>query len=413
MEDFKRFVKNNSRYIILAVIIIVLVIVLVKCIGGKDEDKDAKGDKNTENVQPSADPSATPAVTPEENALLQDAVPEVNDLMNRYYAALAAGDMESVKGMVDTLTDDDAGLPARSEWIDSYNNISCYTKKGMTDNSYVVYTYFEIKFVGDKTASMAPGLSSFYVAQNDQGAYYILQSSNADIDNYMANITKGDDVQALVASVNQKWEEIKAADPTVAEVASVMINAGESAEGGGEAAGDAGAEQPEEQQPEEEAPAEEPPAEQQPAAGVQDVDETVYATDSVNIRSDANESAERVGQVYQGETLHRTGILDSGWSRVDYNGQTAYVKSEYVTTDANSANGGGEDNSQTTSSTPAGGTATAKESVSFREGMSETSAKLGVIYQGEKVKKIMDYAEGWSKVEYNGKTGYVKTQYLN
>ena len=40
MEDFKRFVKNNSRYIILAVIIIVLVIVLVKCIGGKDEDKD-------------------------------------------------------------------------------------------------------------------------------------------------------------------------------------------------------------------------------------------------------------------------------------------------------------------------------------------------------------------------------------
>ena len=45
--------------------------------------------------------------------------------------------------------------------------------------------------------------------------------------------------------------------------------------------------------------------------------------------------------------------------------------------------------------------------------MSETSAKLGVIYQGEKVKKIMDYAEGWSKVEYNGKTGYVKTEYLN
>lgn len=413
MEDFKRFVKNNSRYIILAVIIIVLVIVLVKCIGGKDEDKDAKGEKNTEDVQSSADPSATPAVTPEENALLQDAVPEVNDLMNRYYAALAAGDMESVKGMVDTLTDDDAGLPARSEWIDSYNNISCYTKKGMTDNSYVVYTYFEIKFVGDKTASMAPGLSSFYVAQNDQGAYYILQSSNADIENYMANITKGDDVQALVASVNQKWEEIKAADPTVAEVASVMINAGESAEGGGEAAGDAGAQQPEEQQPEEETPAEEPPAEQQPTAGVQDVDETVYATDSVNIRSDANESAERVGQVYQGETLHRTGILDSGWSRVDYNGQTAYVKSEYVTTDANSANGGGEDNSQITSSTPAGGTATAKESISFREGMSETSAKLGVIYQGEKVKKIMDYAEGWSKVEYNGKTGYVKTEYLN
>lgn len=409
MEDFKRFVKNNSRYIILAVILIVLVVVLVKCIGGKDKDKDAKGDKNTENVQPSADPSATPAVTPEDNALLQDAVPEVNDLMNRYYAALAAGDMESVTGMVDTLTDNDAGLPARSEWIDSYNNISCYTKKGLTDNSYVVYTYFEIKFVGDKTASMAPGLSSFYVAQNDQGAYYILQSSNPDVENYMANITKGDDVQALVASVNQKWEEIKAGDPTVAEVATLMINAGETADGG-EAGGEAGAEQPEEQQPEEEAPAEQPAEE--PAAGVQDVDETVYATDSVNIRSDAKETAERVGQVYKGETLHRTGILDSGWSRVDYNGQTAYVKSEYVTTDANSANGGGEDNSQA-SVTPAGGTATAKESVSFREGMSETSAKLGVIYQGEKVKKIMDYAEGWSKVEYNGKTGYVKTEYLN
>ena len=44
--------------------------------------------------------------------------------------------------------------------------------------------------------------------------------------------------------------------------------------------------------------------------------------------------------------------------------------------------------------------------------MSETSEKIGTVYSGEKVTVVMSYAEGWTKVTWNGKIGYIKTSLL-
>ena len=44
--------------------------------------------------------------------------------------------------------------------------------------------------------------------------------------------------------------------------------------------------------------------------------------------------------------------------------------------------------------------------------MGENADRLGVAYAGENVKVVESYAEGWSKVEWNGQTGYVKTDLL-
>ena len=44
--------------------------------------------------------------------------------------------------------------------------------------------------------------------------------------------------------------------------------------------------------------------------------------------------------------------------------------------------------------------------------MSETSDRIGTAYSGEKVTVIMSYAEGWTKVKWNGKEGYIKSEYL-
>ena len=55
---------------------------------------------------------------------------------------------------------------------------------------------------------------------------------------------------------------------------------------------------------------------------------------------------------------------------------------------------------------------TLKEAVNIRSSMSETADKIGTAYEGEKVTVQMSYAEGWSKVTWNGKTGYVKSSLL-
>lgn len=66
------------------------------------------------------------------------------------------------------------------------------------------------------------------------------------------------------------------------------------------------------------------------------VDEYVTAKDVTNLRSEpSTEQAELtvVTQLSNGQNAHRTGINpDTGWSRLEYNGQIVYAVSQYLTT---------------------------------------------------------------------------------
>lgn len=52
------------------------------------------------------------------------------------------------------------------------------------------------------------------------------------------------------------------------------------------------------------------------------------------------------------------------------------------------------------------------ESVNVRAQASTESERLALAYQGDPITQIESYADGWSKVEYKGLTGYVKTEFL-
>lgn len=71
------------------------------------------------------------------------------------------------------------------------------------------------------------------------------------------------------------------------------------------------------------------------AAGINftDVNETVYANKEVNIRTGPSTDYEKIGQLKWGESITRIGIGDNGWSKVLYNGETAYMYSGYLQTD--------------------------------------------------------------------------------
>lgn len=62
-----------------------------------------------------------------------------------------------------------------------------------------------------------------------------------------------------------------------------------------------------------------------------EVNETVYATDSVNVRSSYSTSSNVIGSLDKGDSVTRIG-KSSSWSKVKYNGQTAYISSDYLTT---------------------------------------------------------------------------------
>lgn len=66
-----------------------------------------------------------------------------------------------------------------------------------------------------------------------------------------------------------------------------------------------------------------------------EVNETVTAKDRTNLRNKPSQGSDStvVYTLTNGETATRTGISDSGWSRVVYKGQTLYAVSSYLTTD--------------------------------------------------------------------------------
>ena len=64
----------------------------------------------------------------------------------------------------------------------------------------------------------------------------------------------------------------------------------------------------------------------------EDVQETIYTTDVLNVRNGPGTEYEWIGQLNIGESVQRTGIGSNGWSRIIYNGETAYVHGYYVST---------------------------------------------------------------------------------
>lgn len=56
---------------------------------------------------------------------------------------------------------------------------------------------------------------------------------------------------------------------------------------------------------------------------------TVTATTNINVRASASETADRLGVLSGGDSAELVGT-EGDWSKIRYNGQIGYVKSEYV-----------------------------------------------------------------------------------
>ena len=111
--------------------------------------------------------------------------------------------------------------------------------------------------------------------------------------------------------------------------------------------------------PEVEAPEVETPVEAEPTYSFTSVNETVYATSTVNIREGFSADTDKVGSLGKGQSIKRVGIGTGdaeGWSEVEFNGQTAYISSEYLSTVKPTAPSSSNSGSQTSQSSSGGQT---------------------------------------------------------
>lgn len=108
-----------------------------------------------------------------------------------------------------------------------------------------------------------------------------------------------------------------------------------------------------------ETPEVETPVEAEPTYSFTSVNETVYATSTVNIREGFSADTDKVGSLSKGQSIKRVGIGTGdaeGWSQVEFNGQTAYISSEYLSTVKPTAPSSSNSGSQTSQSSSGGQT---------------------------------------------------------
>ena len=157
------------------------------------------------------------------------------------------------------------------------------------------------------------------------------------------------------------------------------------------------------------------------------VDETVTAKDVLNLRSAPTtaDSENVVAQLKNGESTKRIGMNnDTGWSKLEYNGQTVYAVSRYLTTDLaykppvqkTNPNRVNTLDGRVIIFTDCDDYISPKNYVNLRlepstsQGNDTVHARLNY---GEVVHRTGYSAEaGWSRVEYNGQVVYVVTSYM-
>ena len=144
-----------------------------------------------------------------------------------------------------------------------------------------------------------------------------------------------------------------------------------------------------------------------------DVNETVYTTDRVNLRKSYSTSSQKITTLPKDTKLTRTGIASNGWSRVNYNGQTAYVSSQYLSKKASGAST--EIPTPTENEvkfTDVKDTMYANQNCNLRKSWSTDSDRVGYLKKGDEVKRTGTSTNGWSRIEYNGQVVYVMTRLL-
>ena len=127
-------------------------------------------------------------------------------------------------------------------------------------------------------------------------------------------------------------------------------------------------------------------------------------TANLNFRKDTSTSSSIIATIPKNTTINIVDKSISGWYKVEYNGNTGYVSSSYVT-----INGSGTNNSTTTPSTQKGVTTA---NLNFRKNASTSSNLITTIPKNTTINIVDKSISGWYKVEYNGNTGYVSSSYV-
>ena len=300
MDDFREWLSDNLRYFMLGGAILVIVAVLffgIRACVGSNKGNSGDGQKTTSEDQGNV--PSSPTNEGESDEKKEDANPmetadaEITALIKSYYQALGEKDIATLKTLEDDFTpSDESKVTNLKDYIEGYEVGDVYTKKGMTDDSYVVYACFY--YICQGVDTKAPALTQFYVYRNDDGNWVIDNDAlqNSEVSAYMEAQLSDSDVTALVSKVQSELDQAQEEDSSLADFLNGL---------GDEASVSTQAEN----------------------------GTMLTAIDDCNVRAEANTDAEILGVISAGDQVEKQGT-DGEWIQIDYDGETGYIRGDLL-----------------------------------------------------------------------------------
>ena len=302
MDDFREWLSDNLRYFMLGGAILIIVLVLFfgvrACVGS---NKGNSGDGQKTAAKDQGNVPSSPTNEGESDEKKEDANPmetadaDITALIKSYYKALGEKDIATLKTLEDDFTpSDESKVENLNDYIEGYEVGDVYTKKGMTDDSYVVYACFYYICQGIDTK--APALTQFYVYKNSDGNWIIDNDASEDsqISVYMDSQISDSDVSELVSKVQTELDKAQQDDSALKE----FLN------GLGE--------------------------ESTVSASTEAQNGTMLtASEDCNVRAEANTDAEILGVISAGDQVEKQGT-EGEWVQIDYDGETGYIRGDLL-----------------------------------------------------------------------------------
>lgn len=350
VESFRKSEFNLATYIVdnkrivmpIFLVVCLLITILLAVRAGKNDNGNAVVSSSTAST--SAEKSATASAVESSTAdavevvMEEDAYPEITALINKFYEAQATGDMDTINSITVGLTEPALiRYQVSAEYYDKFDAIKVYTKKGPETGAYVTYVYFELYFTGFE--QQVPGLQTYYIRTNEDGEYYLyfgeldeeiiayiealsvqddfIDLSNEVAVNYNTMLEENAELSAFLTNFSEEVNKSvgKEVASATAEASGEASSAAQDASTAGDASsGDASAA----------SQSEEIATDSNTSGPV-----IIEATTVVKIRSSDSTNADVLGKTEVGQQFTQIEALANGWSKIEYEGKTAYVRTEY------------------------------------------------------------------------------------
>ena len=330
------WMKKYFRYVLAVLVLLAMALILSRCTAGTSADEDPMSGVYQK--------------------FSEDSNEELNALIQQYYQDFADGNVDDLQTIATPISDAEKSyIQFFSQYVEEYQNLKVYSKRGADDSSYLVSVYLHMKFKDIETT--AAGLDFFYVQTNDEGKLYInniyssFNQANGEyelddnIASLIAAFEQQPDVMALQAEVQQECNEAMVEDESLNTFVNVTLQDAITKWASDYRAQVAAQEAAEQQAAAEQKAAEEAAAaqaaaeqqaaqqqqqqQQQQAAGLA-AGQQIRLTESTNIRTSMSETAPRLALAYAGEYVTVQMSYAEGWTKVTYNGQEGYVRTDIL-----------------------------------------------------------------------------------